>query len=104
MYKVSGEANSVHAMLTDPKVGGAVRELGHDAHEQLAAELGQRLALLELAVVVRLAARARHHLLLHGDQHDVQQLRHHVQQVPLRGTRLRVRRVLGLFALNIPTY
>lgn len=65
--------------VSDLYIGGAVSELGDHPRRQLAAALGEALVAAPLAVVMRLPALPRHHLLLHRDHRHVQQLRDHVQ-------------------------
>lgn len=82
--------------FTHPHVSGAVGQLGHEPADQLATVLRECLALLHLAVVVRLPALTRHHLLLDRNRHYVQQLRHNVQQMPLCVACFSIRRIGGL--------
>lgn len=76
---------------TYPYISSARRQLSHNPCCKFAAELRQFLMLFDLAVVVRLPALPRHHLLLDGDHHNVQKTRYHVQKVPFRVIRFRFR-------------
>lgn len=59
---------------------GGVRELRYGPNDEFAAVVDEHLVLLDLAVVVGLAALARHHLPLDGTHHDIEDLRYHVEQ------------------------
>lgn len=94
--------------FTYPNIGSTEGQFGDNPSCKFAAIVGKPLMLFDLAVVVRLATLACHHLLLNGYHHNVKQTRYYIQQVPFCVIRLGLCRV-GLLktiemCISLPSY